>query len=68
MEIGDFIVITLIIIGLLVGSGYLQTHNPGAYSVVDNVWTKVSTGAYDLVSGFITQIKTNPKTNTTGGG
>jgi hypothetical protein len=64
MEIGDWILIILLILGILIGSGYLQKNNPGTYSVVGNAWEKATTGAYDLFTNFVTQMKT-PKTNAT---
>jgi hypothetical protein len=71
MELGDWILITAIILGILVGSGYLQAHNPGAASVVDSTWTKASVGAYDWVSGLFGQLKAGQPiaiANTTEGG
>jgi hypothetical protein len=71
MELGDWLIIAIIFGAILIGSGYLQAHNPGAYSVVDSTWTKVSTGAYDLFNNFVTQMKKPTAiagTNITGGG
>lgn len=67
MEMGDWLVLALILGAVLIGSGYLKSHNPQTASVVDTTWTKVSVGAYDWVSGLFSQIKLgNPITNTTG--
>jgi len=69
MEIGDWIVITLIVIGIIAGSGYLQKQNPGAYSVLGNTWAKVSVGTYDWISGALGNLKASkPVANMTGGG
>jgi hypothetical protein len=69
MEIGDYIMIGVVFFAILIGTGYLQKHSPSTYAVIDNTWTKISTGAYDLVNGFVLQMKTpTVKTNTTEAG